>query len=278
MGNYILIDGGVGTSLWEKNEDKSPVWTFNYTHPELVKELANEMVEAGAQIVLANTFSANRPAVEKAKFGHSVTEIVTKAVELAKEAVAGRAKIALGIGPLTEMLEPYGDMSYEECSDIYREMIDAGVKAGVDTIYLQTFMDLEMLKLAAAEAAKYDVPLFCSMSFSGKFTMFGNRPEQIVNELKPFNPVAVGLNCSSGPDEALAVIEEFSQVSDLPIIFKPNAGKPSIDGGSQFDYESFAKAVAKGAEFEGVTYFGGCCGANAKYIAALGNELKKLDS
>ena len=281
MGKYVMIDGGVGTSLWEKTDDKKPVWTFNFTHPELVKELANEMVEAGAEIVLANTFSANRPSVEHENFDHSVTEIVTKAMELCKEAVAGRAKCALGIGPLTGMIEPFGNIKKEEAAEYFREMIEAGVNAGCDTIYLQTFMDLEMLKIAAAEAAKFDKPLYCSMSFTkynpkkGGRTMFGNTPKQIAEELAQFNPVAIGLNCSSGPDEALPIIKEFSEVTDLPLIFKPNAGMPSAEGGSEFDYNTFAEDVAKASEYPGVTYFGGCCGANAKYIAALKAKLSE---
>ena len=99
--------------------------------------------------------------------------------------------------------------------------------------------------------------------------MMGNSIDDILKGLAEFKPDAVGLNCSLGPEMALPIIEEYSQKTDIPLIFKPNAGKPTLEGGSQFDYDTFAEDITKAACVPGVKYIGGCCGSNAKYIEAL---------
>ena len=170
---------------------------------------------------------------------------------------------------------------------MYEELIGAGMQEKPDLIYLLTFMDLEMLKIAAEAASHYDVPLLCSMSFMGankngvrakiSRTMMGNTPKDIVEGLKPYNPAAVGLNCSLGPVDALPVIADFKAVTDLPIIFKPNAGAPMAqdDGtfNAAFDIETFADDVLPAVDM-GATYIGGCCGTNAAYIKRLAEKIK----
>ena len=275
--NIVLLDGAVGTSFWEKTDDRGPVWKYNVENPRIVLELHKEMAEAGACYVLANTFSANRPSVEK--LGYTVDGIVTPAMELAHEALDGNSKIVLSIGPLTGMLEPFGDIKEEEAYELFDEQISVGVKGKPDLIYLQTFMDLKMMCIAAKAASKHALPLFCSMSFAtispkkGARTIMGDSVDKIVKELQQFEPMAIGLNCSMGPDEALPVIKEFSEKTDIPLIFKPNAGKPKFEGGSEFDKDVFAEDVAKAAEYKGVKYLGGCCGSNAQYIRALRDKL-----
>ena len=272
--DLVLLDGAVGTSLWEKSDDKVPVWRYNIEKPDIVSELINEYYEAGSKINLANTFSANGPSV--ADSGYTVEQIVSSAMEIAHGTLDGKdAKIALSVGPLTGLLKPFGNISEEEAAEIFTEQIEAGVKGKPDVIFLQTFMDLKMMQIAAGIARKHDIPLFCSFSFvksakdKGSRTMMGNSIDGILKGLAKFKPDAVGLNCSLGPEMALPIIEEYSQKTDIPLIFKPNAGKPTLEGGSQFDYDTFAEDVAKAACVPGVKYIGGCCGSNAKYIEAL---------
>jgi 5-methyltetrahydrofolate--homocysteine methyltransferase len=273
-----LLDGAVGTSLWEKTDNKVPVWRYNIENPDIVRELLNEYVEAGSEIILANTFSANRPSMHGTDY--NVEQIVTRAMEIAHETIAGRAKTALAIGPLTGLLKPFGDISPEDAADYFDEQISAGAKGKPDVIFLQTFIDLEMMKIAARAARKHDIPLFCTMSFTksspkkGPRTMMGNSVEDIINGLEPFHVDGIGMNCSMGPETALPVIEEFSRHTDIPLIFKPNAGKPTLEGGSQFDYNVFAGEVSKAASIPGVKYIGGCCGSNARYIKALKAKLE----
>ena len=272
--DLVLLDGAVGTSLWEKTDDKVPVWRYNIEKPDIVSQLINEYYEAGSKIILANTFSANGPSV--ADSGYTVEQIVSSAMEIAHGALDGKdAKIALSVGPLTGLLKPFGNISEEEAVEIFTEQIEAGVKGKPDVIFLQTFMDLKMMQIAARIARKHDIPLFCSFSFvksvkdKGSRTMMGNSIDDILKGLAEFKPDAVGLNCSLGPEMALPIIEEYSQKTDIPLIFKPNAGKPTLEGGSQFDYDTFAEDIAKAACVPGVKYIGGCCVSNAKYIEAL---------
>ncbi len=274
-----LLDGAVGTSLWgiaEKNGvEKVPVWKYNVEHPEFVVELVKRYVDAGCEIVLANTFGANGPAVKRSS-DYTVAEVIEGGVRAAKKALEGTdVKLCLSIGPLMQLLEPYGDMEEEECAAIYDEMLDAGVGAGADMILIQTFMDLEMMRVATVEAKKYGLPVMCSMTFekNGK-TMFGNSVQDTIDVLTPLGIDAIGLNCSLGPDLALPIIKEFSEKTDLPLLFKPNAGKPilSEDGSTVTAYtaEQFAKDVQPALEF--VSYIGGCCGSDEEYI----KEIKKL--
>lgn len=273
-----LLDGAVGTSLWELAEargiDKVPVWKYNLDCPELVTALTRSYLDAGSEILLTNTFGANGPAVRRSS-SYTTEEVVSAGVRLAREAVAGSGvKIALAVGPLMTLLEPYGDLSEEECEAIYEEQIGAGMKVGADCIMLQTFMDVEMMRIAATVAKRYGVPVFCTMTFEKTArTMMGNTVKKVVDVLTPVGIDAIGMNCSLGPDLALPVIREFAGLTDLPLIFKPNAGKPILaaDGTTVTDYDAatFARDVAPALEY--VSYIGGCCGCNPAYI----RELKK---
>lgn len=275
MSDTVLLDGAVGTSLWEKTENKVPVWRYNIENPEIVYELHKEYIAAGSKMILCNTFGANRGALRG--YNRSVNDVVSEAVRIAKDAVKGTdVKTILSAGPLMMLLEPYGDLTEEEATDIYTEMLTAGMSQKPDCIFLQTFMDVELMKVACTVARRFDVPLFTAFSFEpvGK-TMMGNSVEQIIEELEPFSVDAIGLNCSLGPDTALPIIEKFKNLTDTPLVFKPNAGKPKPPVGgvvtNDFDETSFAEDILKAAEL-GVKYVGGCCGTNAKYIKKA-NEL-----
>jgi 5-methyltetrahydrofolate--homocysteine methyltransferase len=278
----VLLDGAVGTSLWAKAEargfKKDPVWRYNIEHPEIVAELAAEYADAGAEIILANTFGANGPAVKRSS-SYSTPEVVSAAVRILKEAVKGRnVKTALAIGPLSALMEPYGDLTEEETAEIYREMLEAGMKEGTDIILLQTFIDLAMMRVAAEEAVKFGVPVFCCLTFErrGK-TMMGNSVEDMIEELEPLGVSALGMNCSLGPDLAVPVIREFVGKTSLPLIFKPNAGKPILaaDGTASTAYnaKSFADELMPAMEF--VDYIGGCCGSDPSYIRELASRMGK---
>ena len=279
--NIILMDGAGGTSLWSMAEArgfaKEPVWKYNVEHPELVKRLAEEYIAAGSQIILTNTFGANGPAVARSS-DYTVEQVVSSGVRLSKEAAAGTdVKVALDVGPLTMLMEPYGDLTEEEAEEIFREQIDAGAAEHPDLIVLETFMDLEMMKVAAKVAKRHGIPVLCTMTFEGRGrTLMGNSVEDIVEELSDLGVDGVGLNCSMGPADALPVIREFAEHTDLPLVFKPNAGKPVMaeDGtiASPYDAEMFANDVAPALEL--VTYLGGCCGSTPDFIRALRTRLE----
>lgn len=273
----IMMDGAVGTSLWEKTEDKVPVWRYNLENPAIVSQLHQEMADAGAQLVLTNTFGANAAAVKKSP--HTVKQVISQGVGLCREAVGGRAKVVFSIGPLTGLMEPYGDITPEEAQAQYMEMLEAGIPEKPDIIFLQTFIDLEMLKIAAGCARRFDLPLFCAMSFEkvGK-TIMGNSVADMARELAPWQPDAIGLNCSTGPDLAMPVLRQFKEHSDLPLIFKPNAGRTTLVKGqsvTELDPDLFVQDMLPAADI-GAHYIGGCCGANALYIRKLAQAIQSL--
>ena len=277
--DIVLMDGAVGSTLWEiagkHGIKKEPVWRYNIEHPELVTELARGFIDAGSQIILANTFAANGPTVKHSS-NYTVSEVVKGGVKLAKEAAQGTAvRVFLAIGPLTEMLEPCGKLSVKHAQEIYEEQIGAGMDEKPDGVLIQTFMDLKMMKIAAKICKCYDVPVLCTMTFEkhGR-TLWGNSVQDIIDELTPLHIDGIGMNCSLGPDLALPIIKQFAGHTDLPLVFKPNAGMPIVDDDgvviSSYDAKNFANEVAPALDI--AEYIGGCCGCNPEYI----RELKKI--
>lgn len=265
----ILLDGSAGTALWAMAEEagvsKVPVWRYSIEHPEFVLELHRRYIAAGSEWIQANTFDANRMAVQRSS-DYTVEQVVTASVKLAKQAVEGTAvKVYATFGPLSMMMEPYGDLTAEEVDAVYTEMAAAAVSAGADALVLETFMDLNMAAAAAAALKRFDLPVLVSMTFAKRHrTMMGDTVEKIVEILSALGVDAVGMNCSTGPVEALDIIREFAEKTDLPLYFKPNSGM-----GDTYDAAQFAEEVAPALELVG--YVGGCCGCDDAYI----RELKK---
>lgn len=268
----MLLDGACGTTLWdlaEKNGiEKVQVWKYNIEHPELVRQLHRSYIAAGCNYIQTNTFSANPPAVRRDS-DYTCDEVITAAAKIALEEAAGTgAKVYLSFGPPAVLLEPYGDLEEDEAYDMFYRMTEAGMKAGVGTVAFETFMDIEMMRIAASAAKKLGAEVFCSLTFEGRHrTMMGNTIEQIVRTLEDVGVDAVGMNCSHGPVQALEIIEEYSELTKLPLYYKPNAGV-----GESYSAEQFAAEVAPALDY--VTYLGGCCGTDAEYIRALGKLLK----
>ena len=269
----ILLDGAAGTTLWEIAErngvKREAVWKYNMEHPELVTCLHREMIDAGAQIIITNTFAANPPAVRR-QSEYGFREVITRGVELAKEAAEGTGvKTALSLGPLPELLEPYGTLTEEETAALYREMLRAGTGAGADMIFLATFTDLGMMRVAAREARKYSVPVYCMLTFekTGK-TMMGQSVREICEGLSGYGIDGIGMNCSLGPEEALPIIREFSENTDLPVLAKPNAGMP----GKIEPPERFAEILRPA--FPLLSFLGGCCNCKPSYIGALRRSMQ----
>ena len=271
MDNKItLMDGATGTRLWALAEaagfEKAPVWTYNLTHPELVRRVAEEYIDAGSTLLCANTFAANGIEVARTP-GMDVAEAVTAGVRIAKaaaEAAEADVRVALDIGPLPRMLEPFGDLEPDEAAGYFAEVLSAGVAAGADCIFLETFTSLEMLTVALAEAKKYALPVLCSMSFdrsSGR-TMMGDSVEDICAAMEAGGADAVGMNCSFGPAAAVPIIRAYAKHTGLPLIMKPNA---------DVDAAEFAALLAPALPL--VSYAGACCGSSPDYIRELGKRI-----
>ncbi len=273
--DIVLLDGAIGTGLWEKAAEKVPVWRYNIENPAIVKELAREYADAGSQIIHTNTFSANRITLQKSDY--TVQQVVGAAVRLAKEVLGDSAKASLDVGPLPLLMEPYGDLTEEDAYEMFDEQISAGVSEKPDLITLETFSDADMLRIAAEAAAKHGLPIFAMMTFTevGK-TIMGHSVERFIETIGDLPVTAVGLNCSLGPDKAVPIIASFRQFTDLPLIFKPNAGKPILaeDGSEkvQYDVDTFVGDCMPALEHD-VKYIGGCCGSSPAYIRALREKI-----
>ena len=261
-----LMDGATGTRLWElaaeAGFERTPTWRYNLEHPELVERVAKEYIAVGSAMLCTNTFAANRIELGHYADAPDVKRVVAAGVRLAKQAVAGtQTKVALDVGPLPMMLEPFGDLTPTQAEDCYAEILAGGMSESPDCIFFETFTDVNMLCAAMHAAKAYDVPLLCSMSFerSGR-TLMGNSPADIAQALEPLGAAALGLNCSFGPAAALPVIRQFAENTRLPLILKPN-----VDAGTTA--ESFAEELSCALEL--VDYVGACCGSDPSYIARL---------
>ena len=274
--DIVLWDGPNGTPLWNKAREHGypevPVWIYSMEHPEIVEEMDREYVAAGADIVLANTFAANPPAVRHAS-GYDPREVIRTAVGITKKALAGTdVRLGLAVGPLSAILEPYGDLTEGECRAAFEEMIGEGVDAGAQLFYIQTFLDINMMRIATEIASQYHLPMFCSMALqkNGR-TVMGASIDDIIRTFEPMGVEAVGFNCTLGPDMVLPLVREFAAKTDLPIVLKPNAGLPRYGGsGAGSDPVSFARTIAPALDY--VKYIGGCCGCDPSYTA----EMRKL--
>ncbi len=266
-----ILDGAMGTMLQRaglKLGDRPE--TLSITEPEVVERIQRAYVQAGSQMILSNTFCAN--AHKLAGTGFSVEDVVKASVCVAKRACSGTdAKIALDIGPIGELIEPLGTLSFDEAYALFAQMIRAGADAGADAIFFETFSDLNELRagvLAAKELT--ELPVFASMTFeqSGR-TFLGVRADCAAMSLSSLGVQAVGINCSLGPKEAAPILRTMRTVTDLPLILKPNAGLPNpATGKYDASPDEFAAACAALTD-AGAAYIGGCCGTSPEYIAAL---------
>ncbi len=242
---------------------------LNLTDPGLLASVYREYADAGSQVVYANTFGAN--ALKLARSGRSVSEVVTAAVQTAREAVGGRALVALDVGPLGELLEPLGSLTFERAYDLFREIMAAGAAAGADLAAIETMTDLYEAKAALLAAKEHTgLPVLVTMSFeeSGR-TFTGCTAASMARTLEGLGADAIGLNCSLGPDQLAPLLRELCENTRLPVAAKPNAGLPDpVDGHYDLGPEAFAAALAP-CLAAGVTIFGGCCGTSPAYIRCL---------
>ena len=242
---------------------------WNLTHPDQIEAVQRAYVEAGSRVLYTNTFGAN--ALKLARAGVTVREVVTAAVEIARRAAGGRALVALDIGPLGTLLEPMGQLTFEQAYDLFAEIAEAGAAAGADLAVIETMTDLYETKAALLAVKEHTaLPVFVTMSFeeNGR-TFMGCTVQSMARTLEGLGADAIGVNCSVGPDRMYPVLQELCRATRLPVIAKPNAGLPDpVDGSYGMGPAEFASLVAKLSDL-GVTIFGGCCGTNPDYIRAM---------
>ncbi len=273
----VFFDGGTGTYLQGKGlkpGEKPELW--NISKPDIITELHRCYFEAGCNIVCTNTFGVNPQKFE------NYAEIIKAAVENARRATDGKPDrfVAFDMGPTGRMLEPYGDMKFEECVELYAKNITEAVKCGVDLILIETMNDALETK-AAALAAKENstLPVFVTNVYdgSGKL-MTGADPVAMISMLEGLGVDAIGMNCSFGPEQMLDIIDIFAKYSSVPIIVNPNAGLPKVvNGNTVYDLTptEFAEKSALLAQ-RGATILGGCCGTTPEYIKEMTEAVKNI--
>jgi 5-methyltetrahydrofolate--homocysteine methyltransferase len=266
----ILLDGGMGTMLQAAGmQPGQRPELFGLEHPALLETIHRRYLEAGSDVLYANTFCANRRKLEGT--GVSVEKAIFSGVACARRAAGQKAQVALDVGPIGELLEPLGTLTFEEAYEIYREMVTAGEQAGADLIVLETFTDLNDIRAAVLAAQEHThLPIWCTMSFepSGR-TFTGTAVSSMAVTLTALGVDAIGINCSLGPKEIYPLIQELMQWTELPILVKPNAGLPDpATGLYELDAKGFAAQMAAFSAL-GVYAVGGCCGTTPDYIRAL---------
>ena len=281
LGKRIVIcDGAMGTMIQKSGV---PIEThpemLNFTHPEEIKNIYKQYYEAGSDFISTNTFGANAFKMEGC--GYTVPEIVTQAIKIAKEAademtdkLGRKCYVGLDIAPIGRLMEPAGDMVFDEAVELFREQVVAGVNAGADLVVCETFTDIYELKAAiVAVRETSDIPLFCSVSFESDGRMLmGTDPETMVYYLQDLGMDALGVNCSLGPNQMVPIVETILHTCKLPVLCQPNAGLPRIDedGNTVFDVtiDEYA-AVMEALVDKGLAVAGACCGSSPEYIKAL---------
>ena len=272
----IFLDGAMGTVLQQRGLPAGGLpELLNLTRPEVLGGIHREYIAAGSRIVYANTFGAN--ARKLAGTGRTVAEVVGAGVRIAREAAAGTGALAaLDIGPLGELLEPMGSLTFEEAYGLFREMALAGAAAGADLAVIETMTDLYEARAALlAVKENTDLPVFVTMSFepAGR-TFTGCTIPSMARTLEGLGADAIGLNCSLGPDLLAPLIREVCGHTRLPVIAKPNAGLPDpVTGRYGMGPEEFARAMLPCLE-AGAALFGGCCGTTPEYIRRVREALE----
>lgn len=279
---YVL-DGGMGTMLQSAGMSPEETTTeFGLAHPEILTQIHKKYIEAGADIVYASTFGTNR--FKKKEIGEctlqEAVQIQVKAAVKAKEIMAAQGRevaVAIDLGPLGELLEPMGTLSFEDAYDAFREVIQAGCDLA-DLIVIETMTDLYEVKAAVLAAKETcDLPVIVTMTFEENGRTFtGVSLEAMVLTLEGLGVDAMGINCSLGPVEIFPMAEKLRSLTDLPLVIKPNAGLPDpATGAYDITCDQFVEKMEDFLKL-GIELIGGCCGTTPGYIEGLAEIAAKF--
>lgn len=271
----LLLDGAMGTMLQKKGLPigLEPEY-FNLSHPEIVTEIHQAYVNAGADVITANTFQANRVKLKE----EELSAIITAAIHLAK--AANPKYVAYDMGPIGQLMAPMGTLSFDDAYSIFAEQAIVAEQAGADVVILETMSDLLETKAAIlAIKETTSLPIFCTMTFQedGR-TFVGTDPLTAVLTLQSLGIDAVGVNCSLGPVELMPVIETILKYAKIPVMVQANAGLPEIEDGQtvyRISVAEYGQAAKKMVE-KGVRIVGGCCGTTPDFIRELRGIIDSL--
>lgn len=278
----IILDGATGTNLMEAG---MPIgvcpenWVME--HPDVLLKMQSEYVEAGSHIVYAPTFTGNRIKLEEYGLQDRLVEINATLVKLSKQAVDGKALVAGDMTMTGQQLFPMGELMFEELVEVYKEQARVLAEAGVDLFVVETMMSLQECRAAVLAIREVcDLPIMVTLTYNedGR-TLFGTPPETAVVVLQSLGVDAIGVNCSTGPMEMVPLVEKMAEYSTVPLIAKPNAGLPELEGKKtvyRMTPEEFAEAGVALVK-AGAAIVGGCCGTTKEHIRALADAVHGME-
>lgn len=278
----LILDGAMGTMLQERGLKAGGCpEEMNIESPDVVEGVHRDFAEAGADIIVANTFGGNRVKLANYALDDRVAELNAAGVELARRAASPDCFVAGCIGPTGRFLEPVGDAGFDEIVEIFGEQVRAFVQAGADLITLETFLDIRELRAAAVACRMFsDLPVMALMTFEdGGRTVLGTPPETAAVTLDALQVDVIGSNCGLGIDGIYAILKQMRSVTDRPLIAQANAGLPILRDGETI----FPASPEEMTEYHdrllkmGVRVIGGCCGTTPSHIKAMRQALDGRD-
>ncbi|MFH1964027.1 MAG: homocysteine S-methyltransferase family protein [Acidobacteriota bacterium] len=284
----LLGDGAMGTQLQAlglQPGESGALW--NLTEPEKVLQVQKAYVDAGADLLISNSFTGSRLSLAAAGLESRVDEINRAAVNIAREAFGGSPGFVLGdLGPFGGMMEPYGSVTREEVFESYLEQAEVLLSAGVDALIIETQTSLEEVGTALDAVKKAGAPcVIASMSFdsvkdgSDFRTMMGVSPEEAVQLIVEKGADVIGTNCGKGIDigNAARIVRRYRKACDLPIMAQPNAGQPEMEEGRMI-YRETPEQMAAGVDLlinAGASAVGSCCGTTPEHTALFRRNLDR---
>jgi homocysteine S-methyltransferase len=280
--NIYVFDGAVGTRLYDKGIYINRSYDeLNLVSPDLVREVHQEYVKAGADIIETNSFSATRHKLQPYGLEGKLREINIAAARIAREAAGEKVFVAGAVGPLGLRIEPFGPTSFDEARDMFKEQIEALLEGGVDLFILETFSELSVIEQAIRAVRELcDLPIVAQMTIQmdGK-TTFGATPEALTKALDALGADVIGLNCGMGPTHVLSALEKMRAVTDKKLSAQPNAGLPRDVQGRQFYMGSpeYMATFAKHFVQAGAKFVGGCCGTTPTHIKLIADSIRSIN-
>ena len=270
----VILDGATGTNLQNAG---MPVgvcpeqWILE--NPDVMVKLQEDYVAAGTNILYAPTFTANRIKLEEYGLQDRLEEMNRELIAISKRAAKGRALVAADMTMTGQQLYPIGDLMFEDLVDVYKEQARVMAEAGADLFVVETMMSLQECRAAVLAIKEVcDLPVMVSLTYNpdGR-TLYGTEPATATVVLQGLGADAIGINCSTGPEDMIEPVRQMAQFATIPILAKPNAGLPELENGKtvyRTDAAEFASWGKKLVE-AGAAIIGGCCGTTPEHIRAL---------
>ena len=270
----VILDGATGTNLQNAG---MPVgvcpeqWILE--NPDVMVKLQEDYVAAGTNILYAPTFTANRIKLEEYGLQDRLEEMNRELIAISKRAAKGRALVAADMTMTGQQLYPIGDLMFEDLVDVYKEQARVVAEAGADLFVVETMMSLQECRAAVLAIKEVcDLPVMVSLTYNpdGR-TLYGTEPATATVVLQGLGADAIGINCSTGPEDMIEPVRQMAEFATIPILAKPNAGLPELENGKtvyRTDAAEFASWGKKLVE-AGAAIIGGCCGTTPEHIRAL---------